>query len=232
MEKLIIGILIGVVITWIVLTSKKKKNAEIEKYSVNGVYNPPGQHMMILKESLDIMDKTLNPDTYFSRYKLASEKALYCRSERQKVWNGLNCDQIYRMLNDQDSKDELQTAFITHLFDRGMEDRLTFQMYKFGGYLTNTALEYFLEMLAGKQYHFCKVRFDDQKLYTYIAKDRSIKSGDIVTVPAGNKFDNSTKAKQVVETFEASLDELEFPITRLRCVEDRIDIKDVLSDDQ
>ena len=173
------------------------------------------------------MDKTLNPDTYFSRYKLASEKALYCRSEKQKVWNRMNCDQIYHMLNDEDSKDELQTTFITHLFDRGMEDRLTFQMNKVGRYLTNTAIEYFLEMLAGKKYYFCKVRFDDQKLYTYITKDRTIKSGDLVTVPAGNKFDNSTKVKQVVETFEASLDELEFPVIRLRCVEDRINIDDI-----
>ncbi len=227
MDKLIIGILIGVVITWIVLSSNKRKNANVEKYSVNGVYNPPGQHMMILKESMDIMDKTVNPDTYFSRYKLASEKALYCRSEQQKVWNGLNCDQIYHILSDPDSKNELQTTFITRLFDRGMEDRLTFQMHKVGRYLTDDALTYFVEMLAGKKYHFCRVSFGDQKLYTYVSKDRTIKKGDIVTVPSGNGSDNSTKAKQVIETFDAPLDDLDFPLTGLRCVEDKISIEDI-----
>ena len=66
--------------------------------------------------------------------------------------------------------------------------------------------------------------FNDRsnKLYTYVTKDKSISVGDIVTIPTGNKFVADSKILQVAEVFDASLDELEFPIEALRCVERKL----------
>ena len=46
---------------------KKPKDHGFEgKYvTYQKVYNPPGQHMRILRESMDICMKTVNPDTFF-----------------------------------------------------------------------------------------------------------------------------------------------------------------------
>ncbi len=229
MYTLIAGILIGAFIAWIFFTSQRKtpSNPHAEKYTQNGVYNPPGQHKMILKESLDIMDNTTNPETFFSRAKLALDKAKYCYDEPGVVWQNLDSAQIYRMLSNADTKSEIQKIFITHLFDCGKEDQLTFALDKVGCYLTEGAKEYFLEMLAGKQYHFCQVSFENQKLYTYVTKERSVKKEDIISIPVVNGSKRIVMVKQVVETFDAPLDELEFPLERLRCVEDKINIEEI-----
>ncbi len=187
------------------------------------VYNPPGQHMMILKESLELMEKTINPSTFFSREKLSSEKALYCSSEPNIIWHGMNCEQIYRMLNDKDKKIAFDNRFIDKLFERGVEDRLAYQINEVGYSMFKESRDYYVRKLNGKKFNFCKVKFPDtDKLYTYITKDKSIREGDSVTVPTGNGFVPDTKLKQVVETFEASLDDLEFPIERLRCIEEKL----------
>ena len=34
-------------------------------------YDPPVQHARIIVDSMNLINKTTNPDTYFSRYKLA-----------------------------------------------------------------------------------------------------------------------------------------------------------------
>ncbi len=187
------------------------------------VYNPPGQHMMILKESLELMEKTINPSTFFSREKLSSEKALYCSEEPNIIWHGMNCEQIYRMLNDKDKKIAFDNRFIDRLFERGVEDRLAYQINEVGYSMYKESRDYYVRKLNGKKFYFCKVKFPDtDKLYTYITKDKSIREGDSVTVPTGNGFVPDTKLKQVVETFEASLDDLEFPIERLRCIEEKL----------
>ena len=179
--------------------------------------------MEILKNSLDIMAKTIDPDTFFSRAKLASNEAFYCKDEPRIVWNGLNSDQIYHMLRDNDKRDALHRKFINRLFEERREDRLTYKLYDVGAYMSKGTLDYFVKRLNGKVYHFCRVRFDNSnKLYTYITKDRSVKAGDSVTIPTGNPSVPNTKLKQVVEVFDSSLDTLDFRIDRLRCVEEKL----------
>ena len=204
---------------------KKEKATSTDNYHYTRieVYNPPGQHMMILKESLELMEKTINPSTFFSREKLASNKAVYCMRESRIIWHGMNCEQIYHMLNDDRKKIAFDNRFIDRLFEKGVEDRLAYQMNEVGYAMLKESRDYYIKRLNGKKFYFCKVRFPDtDKLFTYITKDKSIKVGDSVTIPTGNGFVPNTKLKQVVETFEASLDELEFPIERLRCIEEKL----------
>ncbi len=203
-----------------------KNNSELpDKYHRKEVivWNPPGQHMMILKESLELMEKTINPSTFFSREKLSLEKAMYCESEPNIIWRGMNCKQIYHMLSDNRSKVAFDNHFIDRLFEKGVEDRLLYQMDEVGYSMLKESRDYYVKKLNGKKFYFCKVSFpDSHKLYTYVAKDRTIKEGDAVVIPTGNGFVPDSKLKLVTETFEASLDELDFPIERLRCIEEKL----------
>ncbi len=198
--------------------SKDRKYVTYEK-----VYNPPGQHMRILKNSLEIMEKTLNPETFFSRARLAEEKAMYCESEPNIIWNGMNCAQIYNMLSDRKKAAKLHKQFIDRLFKAGREDNLAYQLWDVGYDMDQSTLDYYVERLNGKLFHFCKIRFDGtDKLYTYITKNRSVKAGDSVTIPTGNGFAPNSKLKMVVEAFDAPLESLEFELQQLRCVEDTL----------
>ncbi len=200
------------------LFSKKEKYVTYEK-----VYNPPGQHMRILKDSLDIMVKTTNPDTYFSRAKLAEEEAMYCEDEPAVVWNGMTCGRIYELLSNDETRDAIHRKFIDRLFDAGKEDNITYQMHKVGYCMSQDTVDYFVKRLNGKQYHFCKVRFDQGgKLYTYVTKNRSLKAGDSVTVTTGNNAFPKTHLKQAVEVFDAPLTDLKFLVQDLRCTEETL----------
>lgn len=188
-------------------------------------YNPPGQHMIILKDSMDLLEKTTNPDTFFSRAKLAREKALYCEHESQIIWKGMNCKKIYKMLETKESASVIHRQFIDRLFSTGKEDNLTFQLHEVGYNMSEKTLNYFLQRLNGKMYRFCKVRFSNtSKLYTYITKDYSIEKGDMVTVSTSNRDGQGIDLVQVVEVFDAPLDELGFPITSMRCIKGKFNI--------
>ena len=224
---IIVALILLLVMIICISALNRKQNGQIKHsdnpYEKNGVYNPPEQHIRILKDSLDLMEKTSNPETYFSREKLVVEKALYCINEPQIVWSNLTCRQIYDVFTTPEKKASVDRTLIDKLFREGKEDLLVFQMQQVGGYMLKETLDYFVRRLNGKRYHFCKVRFDDSgRLYTYVAKDPAIKQGDLVTVPTGNAFDKSTKLKQVVEAYDAPLDTLGFPINLLRCIEDRV----------
>ena len=192
-------------------------------YEKNGVYNPPGQHMRVLKDSLKIMGETFNPETFFSRMNLATNEASYCIKEPAVIMDGMTCKDIYEMLSDEDRRYEIVTDFIDKLFDAGKEDNLTYKIHEVSVYMTEDDLEYFVGKLDEKKYHFCKVQVGDtNKLYTYITKDRTIEVGDTVTIPVGNEAEHDYRIRQVEEVFDGPLDDLEFPVKALRCVDKKL----------
>ncbi len=196
-------------------------------YEEGGAFMPDEQ-MRIVKESMELMERTSNPVTYFSRAKLAAEKARECIREPQIVWNGLTCKQIYDVLTIPEKRAYIEWSFINKLLGQGREDNLVFQMHEVGRCISRETLTGFVQKLKGKRYHFIKVRLDDSdRLYTYVTRDPAIKQGDLVTIPTGNALDRSTKLKQVVEAYDAPLDTLEFPLEKLRCVEDKINTPSV-----
>lgn len=193
-------------------------------------FNPPGQHIIILKDCMELLEKTTSPGTFFSRAKLAQEKAYYCRFEKEIVWNGMNSEQIFQMLNNRESVAWLHRKFIDRLFETGKEDNLTYQMREFGKNMNEQTLNYFLQRLNGKMYHFCKISFSDtDKLYTYITKDPSIRVGDLVTIPVSTSFGPGSDLVQVANVFDAPLDDLEFPIYQLRCVKNKFNNLDFIN---
>ena len=201
----------------------RTKEDHEKAYVKNGVYNPPGQHMIVLKDSLKIMGETLNPETFFSRMKLAKDKACYCDKEPAVILDGMTCRDIYEMLSDEDRRYDIVTDFIDKLFDAGKEDNLTYKIHEISVYMTEDELDYFVDRLGEKKYHFCKVQVGDtNKLYTYITKDRTIEVGDTVTIPVGNEYTHDYRIRQVEEVFDGPLDNLEFPVKALRCVDKKL----------
>lgn len=80
------------------LMNKTDTRYTMQREDGKTVYNPPGQHMKILKDCMELMDSTTNPDTFFYRAKLASEKAMYCEHEPQIIWKGI-ADLMHEYLN-------------------------------------------------------------------------------------------------------------------------------------
>lgn len=199
-----------------------KKKEELPQGMRVVEYDPPEQHARIIVDSLNIMNKTTNPDTYFSRYKLASNKACLISGLKASIYNGMTANDIYNMLHN--DKDRLHREFIDRLFISKKENQLVYQLHEVGLSMSPETREYFVSKLNGKRFRFCKVKFSNQgnKLYTYVTKDKTIAIGDTVTVPTGNKFVPDSTVLQVVDVFNASLDELDFPIEQLRCVERKL----------
>lgn len=198
----------------------KKQNNNYEYVSSDS----PDGHIPMIIDSMKLIETTTNPDTYFYRYKLAKNEACFASSLPNVIYGGMTARQIYQKLGDREQKDLLHMEFIDRLFSKGVEDRLTYLLYEVGGYMSQDVRDYFVERLDGKKYHFCKVKFDSysNKSYTYITKDKSVKIGDTVTIPTGNQFEPESKVVQVCDTFEASLEDIGFPIDKLRCVERKL----------
>ena len=200
------------------LFGKKKRAPGV---TVTVTYDPPEQHVHIITDSLKLMETTLNPTTYFSRYKLASNEALSIFEYPLVIYEGMTANKLYDMLYI--DRDSLHQKFIDRLFAAGKEDRLVYQMYEVASYMSFDTRAYFLEKLNGKKYHFCKVRFNSAgKLYTYVTQDASVEVGDTITVPTGNGVEHDYSIVQVAEVYDDSLNNLAFPIEELRCVEKKL----------
>lgn len=181
-------------------------------------FTPADQYVGIIEDSLRLMNDTLNPDTFMGRYKLATSDACKIRDIKGIKINGVPIKKLYEWLSG--DKEKIHRDFIDRLFAKGEEDRFVFQMFEAGGYLSEDNKQYFVKKLKGKKYHFCQVIFTEGgREYTYVAKDRTIQAGDMVSVPTGNGYVNESKLAKVVATKDIALEQLQFPVEKLRCVE-------------
>lgn len=178
----------------------------------------------ILIDSMNLIDSTTNPETYFERYKLAGNISCMMGNNPAIIYKGMNAKEICNMLRGTSSKDSLHRQFIDRLFASNRENRLAYHMNDYGFAMSQETRQYFIDKLNGKQFYFCKVKFSDSstKTYTYITKDRSINVGDTITVPTGPHSSIEYKAVQVHDVFYTSLDKLDFPIENLRCVDSKL----------
>lgn len=184
-------------------------------------YDPWEQHARIIVDSFELINKTVNPDTFFYRCKLVSDESMHISDVTDIIYDGKTAREIYDWLHDKDEQIIFQKKFIDRLFDEKKENRLAYQLFDVGYRITNEALDYYLQRLNGKEFHFCKVLFDinGRKSYTYITKNKSTQLYETVTVKVGNHNFPETKVVQVYDVFDAPLTSLEFPLRDLRCVD-------------
>lgn len=199
-------------------------NNEDGNYRIYKEYDPHEQHVRIINESFDLIGKTLNPETYYSRCRLISNEAIHISGYHGLLANGKTADETYRMFNDEKTCAEMDIKFIDRLFENGREDNMIYQYYDSVAYrISRKGKEYLLKKLVNRTYHFCKVRFNMQgKEYTYITRDKSVAIGDTVTVPTGNKFKHETTVLQVCDAYDAPLKDIPFDIENLRCIERKL----------
>ena len=185
---------------------------------------PPHVRLKQIRESMEIINKTLNPGTFFSRCRFASNAACEMMHIKKVVYDGKTPAEIFRMLNDEDSKTILQRQMIDRLFEEHRENSVIYQMDEIGHQFTRSAKEYYLTRLNGKKFHFCKVKFDvnDKKTYTYVTKDRNLAVGNTVTVLVGNGSYAKPKVVQVIDVFDDYPDALPFELEELRCIESKL----------
>ena len=203
----------------------KKSPEPTEAYfSPDSDYGPPHIIIKQIQESMDLVNNTLNPRTFFSRYQVASNKACSIMKIQKVVYNGMTPIQLHRWLNDEDVKSMLQRQFIDRLFDAHRENSIVYQMNDVGHRMTRNAMEYYLMRMSSKKFHFCKVKFDinDKKTYTYVTKDKNLAVGDTVTVYVENMSHAKPKVVQVIEVFDDYLEALPFNIEELRCIDSKL----------
>lgn len=202
--------------------NRKKENHLPVGTKVTVTYDPPEQYVRIILDSFRIMSETFNPSTYFSRYKLVMNKAVHIMEYEPVIYEGMNARSLYYWLSN--NEDKIHKSFIDRVFAAGKENVFAYQMREIGLSMSPSVRKYLVDRFGNKKFHFCRVSFNDHsnKTYTYIAKDRTISTGDTVTIPAGNGYVKEEKIMQVVSTFEGSLNQLDFPIENLRCVERKL----------
>lgn len=184
-------------------------------------YDPWEQHANKVCNSFELINKTVNPDTFFYRCKLAADEAAHIRDIPDIIYDGKTAKEIYYWFHDKEEQIAFQKKFIDRLFDAKKEDSLAYQLFDVGNRITDEALDYYIMKLNGKEFHFCKVLFDinGRKKYTYITKNRSTELYDIITVRVGNHDFSETKVVQVFDVFDAPLTRIDFPLRDLRCVD-------------
>lgn len=184
-------------------------------------YDPWQQHARIIVDSFRIINETTNPDTFFYRCSLVADEAQHICDVPDIIYDGMTAKELYDWYYDKEEQTSFQEEFIDRLFEAGREDRLAYQFFEVGNRLTDEALDYYLQELDGKKFHFCKVQFDinGRKTYTYITKNRDTQLYDTVTVKTGNRNFPETKVVQVMDVFDAPLTEIPFSLRDLRCVD-------------
>ena len=187
-------------------------------------YDPPEQYIPQIVESLELTKKTLNPRTFFYRYQFASDRAVHIMEVKKVIYEGKTPAQIYKWLNNKNTKNMLQREFVDRLFDAHRENSIIYQMEDVRYRMTRETKDYYLGRLAGRKFHFCKVKFDvnDKKMYTYVTKDKNLAEGDMVTVNTGDSTYPKMKLVQVLEVFDDCVENLPFELEKLRCVEGKL----------
>ncbi len=195
---------------------------EPERWIRQESYKPVGRTVQIIEESLDIMEKTFNPDTFVGRFRMISNQTCELLYVPGVMIKGIPVKEMYRYLRDED---QIYRQFIDKLFANGKEDRLVYQMEEIGGYLSQMNRDYIVHRMheAGKKFHFCTIDFRERgKEYIYVTKDPSIKPGDTITVPVGNGFVPEQKLAQVIRVMDMGLEDLQIPLEKLRCVDRKL----------
>lgn len=201
---------------WLSLVDKTKRKKSIQVYNAKNISEADLRgrmietHMRILGESGDLLAKTTNAGTFFSRYedflqaagRLASYAETYGVSNAGKVRDDM--EKAIQIMGNE----ELQTTLIIRFFDRtvavGKGDLLQQELWKYAHLMTPKAIEYWTASMGpicapyenrNGEYMVCWVSFEEGgKPYCYLSDDPSVQAGDEVVVPVGS-YGKETFAK-------------------------------------
>lgn len=181
----------------------------------------------ILTESLDLISKTVYPETFFSRYKLALKEArviirLSIGYESQKEM----MDIVDTLLDD---KIEIFDDFFDRCDAAGKLPFVKDQVEKYRNEIPTESYEYYRTLLDchtdeddEDEYIICSVEFSGGgKSYYYLSDDDAVACGDYVIVPVGRNDREETARVVKVETCKGK--NAPIPVDNLKYI---IDIKE------
>lgn len=175
----------------------------------------------IMCDSVEIMQETLYPETFFKRYKMSIEKAqMVINSDRQDLAK-LASKQLAQIKKD---KIQIFNDFFDRCDDAGkipsIKDAVTAhrseipaESYRFFEEL----LDFSLDIEAEREYVLYSVVFSEGgRSYYYLGGSYDVHCGDYVTVPVGEYDDERTARVVKAELFKKS--EVPFPINDLKYI--------------
>ena len=185
-----------------------------------GTLTVGARHYEIMRESIDIIGETTNPDTFFSRYNLAVKHAKMLIELFPNYELGTIAESELEIL--EDDKD----IFIEEFLDRcNDEEKLPFiknEIMAHRSEMSDESYEYFLELTGcydEKTYTFCSVVFNEGgKSYYYLSDEDDVRCGDTVVVFVGK--DEIEKTARVVKVEKFKGKNAPIPVDSLKYIVD------------
>jgi len=201
----------------------KKIEKEKKRYLVaQTFYSRDGE---IYNDSVELLLQTTNPDTFFSRYKLAEK----CLSEIERKTRKTILKREYKEAKALQNelaiqKTVLTNAFIDRAIDAGKSKLLAENIWKYQSQMTEESIAYLAEQVGEiympqsndkEGYIYCSVAFsEDGKTYYYFTDDESIQIGDRVIVQVGTDYKEATGTVVAVERFDKA--EVPLPLEKIK----------------
>ena len=185
------------------------------------------QHFQIMRDSVELINKTVYPKTYFSRYETAVREAeIVIKLCKHHELGRLAAQTLDLLIS---GRVEITNDFLDRC---DAADKLPFirdDLIAMREQMPQACFAYFEELLDLHtdeddldEYIFCSVVFSEGgKSYFYLSDDEDIRCGDYVTVPVGRRNEESTGRVVEVEIFKGQ--DAPIPVDNLKYI---IEIQD------
>ena len=168
------------------------------------------QHFRILCDSVDLINKTVNPKTYFYRYETAVREAEIVIKLCKDHAMGKEATKALSFLLSK--KVEVTNEFLDRCDVAGKLPFIKDDLIVMRDQMPKECFAYFEELLGGHtdeddqdEYIFCSVVFNEGgKSYYYLSDDEDVRCGDYVTVPVGKRNEENTGRVVKIEIFKGN----------------------------
>ena len=166
------------------------------------------QHFGIMRDSVELIHKTVYPKTYFSRYRTAVKEAeVVAKLCKDHELGKLAMQTLAVLLS---SREQITNDFLDRCDAAGKLPFVRNELISYKSEMPEGSYKYFEELLNCaiddedlEEYIFCSVVFNEGgKAYYYLTDEEDICCGDCVTVPVGRNDEEKTGRVVKVEIFK------------------------------
>ena len=168
------------------------------------------QHFQIMQDSLELINKTVNPKTYFYRYQLAVREAeIVVKLCKHHQMGREAARELAYLLS---GRAEVTNEFLDRCDAANKLPFIKNDLIAARDQMPQECFAYFEELLTGHtdendqdEYIFCSVVFNEGgKSYYYLSDDEKIRCGDYVTGPVGRRNEENTGRVAKIEIFKGN----------------------------
>ena len=168
------------------------------------------QHFQIMRDSVELINKTVYPKTYFYRYETAVREAeVVIKLCKRHELGKMAAETLAFLLS---SRVEVTNNFLDRCDAANKLPFIKNELIAMHDKMPAECFEYFEELLGCHtdeddldEYIFCSVVFNEGgKSYYYLSDDEDIRCGDYVTVPVGKRNEENTGRVIKIEIFRGN----------------------------